>query len=260
MKSMKKVSLATANKSAKDRAYVYLHQQLSSGALPAGHVISELQLSRTLGTSRSPIREAIGQLVSEGLLEQAPNRSAAVANLSREDVIDLFEVREALETYAARKVAQRGLHPTNHIQLKECLEATQAMIAQMKAVGQRAMTDEQMAEFTRTDHRLHALLVISTQNARMQKIVDDTRVLVRIFAMRHRGHDVAMLEKIQRQHTAIVQAVAKGKPEEAARLQSEHIKTSLQERLEEFDLWKRERAMLSHSLEDAVLIGFGESG
>ncbi len=169
-------------------------------------------------------------------------------------------MREALEIYAVRKVAQRGLHPTNHAQLKQCLEATQAMIAQMKAAGQRALTDEQMTEFTRTDHRLHALLVISTQNARMQKIVGDTRVLVRIFAMRHRGYDVAMLEKIQRQHMAIVQAVAKGKAEQAARLLSEHIKTSLQERLEEFDLWKRERAVLSHSLEDAAMIGYGEPG
>src|SRR6266702_1936727 len=260
MKVPKKVSPAAVNTSAKDRIYSYLHQQLSSGALPAGHVISELHLSRTLGTSRSPIREAIGQLVSEGLLEQAPNRSAVVVNLSREDIIDLFEVREALEIYAVRKVAQRGLHPTNHEQLKECMEITQAMIVQMKADGQRAMTDEQMAEFTRIDHRLHALLVISTQNARMQKIVSDTRVLVRIFAMRHRGHDVAVLEKIQRQHVAIVQAVAKGKPEEAARLLSKHIETSLEERLEEFDLWKRERAVRSHSLEVAALIGDGAQG
>jgi len=254
MKVKKKVSPSAPGPSTKDRIYSYLHQQLSSGALPAGHVVSELQLSRTLGTSRSPIREAIGQLVSEGLLEQPPNRSAVVVNLSREDVADLFEVREALETYAVRKVAQRGLHPTNYAQLKECLETTQAIISKMKVSDQRAMTDEQMAEFTRTDHRLHALLVISTQNARMQKIVGDTRVLVRIFAMRHRGHDVAMLEKIQQQHVAIVQAVAKGKPEAASELLSEHIRTSLQERLEEFDLWKRERVALSLSYVDVTLV------
>jgi len=260
MKVAKNGLQTSASTSAKDRIYSYLYQQLSSGALPAGHVISELQLSRTLGTSRSPIREAIGQLVSEGLLEQAPNRSAVVVNLSREDIVDLFEVREALEIYAVRKVAGRGLHPTNYAQLKECLDITQAMIVKMKADGQRAMTDEQMTEFTRIDHRLHALLVISTQNARMQKIVSDTRVLVRIFAMRHRGHDVGVLDKIHRQHVAIVQAVAKGKSEEAARLLSEHIKTSLQERLEEFDLWKRERAVLSHSLEMAELIGQGAQG
>jgi DNA-binding GntR family transcriptional regulator len=260
MKAAKNGKSASANKSAKGRIYNYLHQQLSSGAIPAGQVISELQLSRTLGTSRSPIREAIGQLVSEGLLEQAPNRSAMVINLSREDIVDLFEVREALEIYAVRKVAGRGLHPTNHAQLKECLENTQGMISQMKSDGQRAMTDEQMAEFTRIDHRLHALLVISTQNARMQKIVSDTRVLVRIFAMRHHGYDVGVLDKIQRQHVAIVQAVAKGKSEEAARLLSEHIRTSLQERLEEFDLWKRERAVMAHSLEMAELIGQSTHG
>jgi DNA-binding GntR family transcriptional regulator len=253
LKSSPKQSDKAVGKSTKSRIYAYLRQQISSGTLPGGHVVSEIQLSRTLGTSRSPIREAIAQLVADGLLEQAPNRSAIVIDLSRQDIIDLFEVREALEIYAVRKVAQRGLHPINLEQLKKSLDSIQVMIAKMKAAGQRALNEDQMSEFTRLDHRLHALLVISTQNIRMQKIVGDTRVLVRIFAMRHRGHELSMLERIQRQHTSIVQAVAKGNANEAARLLSEHIQASLRERLDEFDLWKREQVMLAHSHEGSQL-------
>ncbi len=66
--------------------------------------------------------------------------------------------------------------------------------------------------------------------------------------MRHNGHELSMLEKIHRQHVAIAQAVVKGQAEEAATLLSEHIQTSLKERLEEFDLWKRESAMRNHPL------------
>jgi DNA-binding GntR family transcriptional regulator len=124
----------------------------------------------------------------------------------------------------------------------------QDIMRSLKKSGKRELNPEQMAEFSAIDMKFHALLVLSTQNVRMQKIVADTRVLVRIFAMRHNGHDLSMLEKIHRQHVAIAQAVVKGRAEEAAALLSEHIQTSLKERLEEFDLWKRESAMQNHPL------------
>ena len=238
----------TTKSSARDRIYNYVHEMVSKGSLPGGHVISELQLSRDLGTSRSPVREAIGLLIADGLLEQAPNRSAAVIELHREDIIDLYEVREALEIYAVRKVAQRGLHPTNEAQLKGYLESVQSIIRDLKKSRKRELNPEQMADFSSIDMKFHALLVLSTQNVRMQKIVAETRVLVRIFAMRHNGHEFSMLEKIHRQHLAIAQAVIKGHAEEAASLLSEHIQTSLKERLDEFDLWKRESAMRDHPL------------
>ncbi len=245
--TQRRVSSA-AKSSARERIYNHVHEMVSKGELRGGHVISELQLSRDLGTSRSPVREAIGHLIADGLLEQAPNRSAVVVDLHREDIIDLYEVREALETYAVRKVAQRGLHPTNDSQLKGYLASVQEMIRSLKKSGKRELNPEQMAEFSSIDMKFHALLVLSTQNVRMQKIVADTRVLVRIFAMRHNGHELTVLEKIHRQHMAIAQAVVKGHAEEAAALLSEHIHTSMKERLEEFDLWKRESAMRNHPL------------
>jgi DNA-binding GntR family transcriptional regulator len=237
-----------AKGSARERIYNHVHELVSKGELRGGHVISELQLSRDLGTSRSPVREAIGHLIADGLLEQAPNRSAVVVDLHREDIIDLYEVREALETYAVRKVAQRGLHPANDAQLKGYLASVQDMIRSLKKSGKRELNPEQMAEFSNIDMKFHALLVLSTQNVRMQKIVADTRVLVRIFAMRRNGHELSVLEKIHRQHVAIAQAVVKGHAEDAAALLSEHIQTSLKERLDEFDLWKRESAMRNHPL------------
>lgn len=237
-----------AKSSARERIYNHVHELVSKGELRGGHVISELQLSRDLGTSRSPVREAIGHLIADGLLEQAPNRSAVVVDLHREDIIDLYEVREALETYAVRKVAQRGLHPANDAQLKGYLASVQDMIRSLKKSGKRELNPEQMAEFSNIDMKFHALLVLSTQNVRMQKIVADTRVLVRIFAMRRNGHELSVLEKIHRQHVAIAQAVVKGHAEDAAALLSEHIQTSLKERLDEFDLWKRESAMRNHPL------------
>jgi len=248
VKKTAKQAAPTSAGPARNRIYSHIHELISTGTLPGGHVISELQLSRLLGTSRSPVREAIGQLVADGLLEQAPNRSAVVVDLNREDIVDLYEVREALEVYAARKVAQRGLHPADHVQLKTYLDSFQKIIRTLKTGGGRVLNARQMAEFSNLDMKFHALLVLSTQNMRMQKIVADTRVLVRIFAIRREGHELSMLEKIHRQHVAIVQAVAKGSAEEAAEILSEHIQTSLKERLDEFDFWKRENVLSTHPL------------
>ena len=63
------------------------------------------RISKELGISRTPAREAIRQLVSEGLLESVPGRGVVVITLDRDDIRELFEMREALEGLAARTVA-----------------------------------------------------------------------------------------------------------------------------------------------------------
>src|SRR5580658_1370278 len=90
----------------RDQAYLYIQRKILAGDLQAGKAVSELTIAKELGSSRTPIREALGQLVAEGLLEQIPNRGAVVVQFGRQDIIDLFELREALEAYAVEKVAR----------------------------------------------------------------------------------------------------------------------------------------------------------
>ncbi|MEV0847020.1 GntR family transcriptional regulator [Streptomyces sp. NPDC049954] len=84
-----------------------LRERLLGGHLPPGTRINEVVLARELGTSRGPLREAVRQLVSEGLLVHQPNRGATVFAAGPEDVRALFELRTALETAAARMAAER---------------------------------------------------------------------------------------------------------------------------------------------------------
>ena len=93
----------------RDQAYAYIQKKILSGDLPAGGAVSELNIAKELGSSRTPIREALGQLVAEGLLEQIPNRGAVVVQFGRQDIVDLFELREALEAFAVEKVARGRL-------------------------------------------------------------------------------------------------------------------------------------------------------
>lgn len=110
-----------------------------------------------------------------------------------------------------------------------------------------ALDGRQMHRFMTRDLGFHALLMRMAGNARILKVVNETRLLMRIFAIRRMGHRAAELEQIHRHHRPILQAVADGQPESAMHLLAHHIQTSLRERLDAFDHWERE-----NSLRDAL--------
>ena len=93
----------------RERAYQYLHARIASGALAGGALVSELSLAREMGLSRTPVREAIRQLIMEGLVEQVPRHGTIVRIPERREVAELYEVREALESYAVAQAARRIL-------------------------------------------------------------------------------------------------------------------------------------------------------
>jgi DNA-binding GntR family transcriptional regulator len=100
-----------------------------------------------------------------------------------------------------------------------------------------------MGRFMHLDLNFHACLMLMALNPRMQKIANETQLMIRIFAIRRSGHEAEMLDKIHSQHNEIVMALRERQPERAMRILSEHIEISLRERLAEFDAWNRARAM-----------------
>ena len=83
-------------------AYDSLRADILAGDLAPGTPISEAERAESLGISRTPVREAMQQLAQEGLIEVFPKRGTFVARLSARDVRESFELREAVETFAAR--------------------------------------------------------------------------------------------------------------------------------------------------------------
>ena len=79
-----------------------LREDILAGRLEPGAELSEVALAREFGTSRGPLREALGRLAAEGLVTITPRRGAVVTQLSRQEFIDAYQVREALETLAVR--------------------------------------------------------------------------------------------------------------------------------------------------------------
>ena len=88
-----------------DQIFEQLERDILSGKYARGEVISELGLSKQLGVSRTPIREAIRRLEQEDFLEES-GRGAVVVGISRADMEDMYEIRLQIEGLAARRAAQ----------------------------------------------------------------------------------------------------------------------------------------------------------
>jgi DNA-binding GntR family transcriptional regulator len=91
-----------------EAAYRYIRHAIQGGQLKPGERLREIELARQIGLSRTPIREALGRLETEGLVAHDPARGVVVAELDYSMVTELYYMREVLEGTAARLAAQHA--------------------------------------------------------------------------------------------------------------------------------------------------------
>jgi DNA-binding GntR family transcriptional regulator len=108
-----------------ERVYLALRAQLLAGSIEPGQPLQEVQLSARLGVSRTPVREAMARLASEGLLA-SDRRSFVVPALSRDDVDDIYEIRNLLEPAALRGIAASTTEPGRRVAIEAALAAAVA--------------------------------------------------------------------------------------------------------------------------------------
>src|SRR5277367_4184141 len=126
-----------ADLSIRERAYLHIQQLLLSGKLEGG--------------SRTPIREAMNQLAAEGLLESSPNGGMIVTQLGREDIIELYELREALEVYAVGKIARTPLRPVDRDRLQSLIDDISVFRKELEKTKKEALDEAQMNRFLNCD-------------------------------------------------------------------------------------------------------------
>ncbi|HEY4356752.1 MAG TPA: GntR family transcriptional regulator [Acidobacteriaceae bacterium] len=241
-----------ATSSIRRKAYLLIQKKIANGDLKAGSLISEIALARELGSSRTPIREAAGQLLAEGLLELSPGGGIIVTQLTRQSITDLYELREALEVFAVGRAARNGMRPADIQRLESTLTDTQLLMKELKSSGRKELDADQMKRFAVADLAFHALLIRLAANVRILKVVNETRLMIRIFAIQRSGHKLQELERICGNHKEILKAVIEQDVEKARRLVAEHIQISARERLDEFDIWERESHLADLDFGDLV--------
>jgi GntR family transcriptional regulator of vanillate catabolism len=100
-----------------------VREAILGGTVSAGERLNEVQLSKTLAVSRTPVRAALQALAGEGLLDYAPNRGFTVREFPLDAIVDAYDIRASLEGVAARFAAERGLSPDERAIVERSLEA-----------------------------------------------------------------------------------------------------------------------------------------
>lgn len=203
---------------ASDRAYAALLDEIQSGALAPGAVLAETDQAARLGVSRTPLREALQQLMLDGLVVQQSPRVTVVSAVDAADIRSLFETRRALEEAAARLAAQRG-DP----------DVFAALAADFAGVDLAARTgkDDYYALIARLDHAIDQAVANDYMAAALRTVRTH---LVRVRRMARDKPE--RLEASVGEHRLIAEALAECDGELAAHATHVHLRNALTSILE----------------------------
>lgn len=199
---------------ASDQTYGVLREEILSGRLAAGTPLSEIELAQRLGISRTPLRAALARLALEGFVDTTRGRTGVVSEVSIESITELFELREALETQAARLAARR-----RNPQVFEALAERFAQAPHLLGEGGVGAYYELIAEFDRA-------IDDALGNAVYRGALDGVRLhLAR--ARRLATDNPERLVRSAEEHRLICAAIGDGDAALASSATTVHLKVSL---------------------------------
>ena len=202
----------------KDQVYQYLKTALIKGELQAGEIYSEQQVADQLNVSRTPVREAVMQLMHEGMLEVRANRGWTVRPVSEDDLREIVAARIAIEGYSIRwltKEAPESVRQKTLAGLGVVQEKSRPYIA----------SDHMHYEFMKLDTQFHTLLVAATGNSYLIRIHEQMRTKLEqaIFtSLHHRRRHAEAWEE----HAAILSALGRRDEADAMRAFMVHMQAT----------------------------------
>jgi DNA-binding GntR family transcriptional regulator len=194
-----------------DQVYAVVRARILSGELPGGSRLRQTALAQELGVSRTPLREALRRLSSEGLVVLEANRGATVATHDLSDALHAWRARLVLEPPAARLASE--------VREPEALERMR------RAVVRQWRVADDVTESFAVNREFHLALVAAAGNPHLDQFAGMlwlTRIGVPIFAGQAADHPEDVRAWAD-QHEAILMAVQAGRGAAAERLTREHI-------------------------------------
>jgi DNA-binding GntR family transcriptional regulator len=200
------------------QAYQYVIRGLEDGSLQPGTRVRETELAKSVGISRTPVREALNRLVNEGLVTNDPHRGMIITELDQGLVSELYEMRGVLESTAASLAAKHATDVEVSL-LRTLMEAD------------REMTDA--VEIANNNRMFHQVLYQCGHNRFLLKTLQalqNSMLLLGNSTLSERGRP----DEARNEHEAIVQALEARDPEMAAEAARKHIQEAYKTRLRRF--------------------------
>lgn len=207
--------LATGSASLKQRAYLKLKRLILAGELNSGTVLSVRQLAAQLNMSRTPVHAAIERLEADGLVTLAPQQGVMVREMSMQDVVNHYQIRQALEPFVLSRLAG---------QLSE--EQIRQLRENQSRYGE-ASRKQQVDEVVEIDAEFHRLLFRFFGNDEITGVLERLSDRIRRVIYRISQKSPDRMSESCNEHQAILEALIDGDGERAARLASEHLERGL---------------------------------
>ena len=216
------------SESAADRAYVLLRREIVGGALPAGAHLAEADLAAQYGLSRTPIRESLRRLQSEGLVEVVPHRGARVVDWHSFDIEGIYDLRALIEAFVARRAASR-LDDDELDRLGMYCDKMESLTAEGTLANAEVMSD-----FVDFNELFHGTIATA---AGADYVVPARNMLVVLPVILQALHNYATvdIERSNRHHRELLSAFRSRDAEWAGSVMTSHVlssKTRLMEAIE----------------------------
>ncbi|MEP1209262.1 MAG: GntR family transcriptional regulator [Rhizobiaceae bacterium] len=201
---------AKAKRTLVDQAYHGIKRRIRENQMPPGSNMPEQQLAESLGVSRTPVREALIRLESEGLVEVVPRHGVRVLPVKTEDMREIYDILTALEPFAAMQLAKSGPDP-------RMLEKMQHAVEEMEA----ALASQDLDRWARGDELFHRELLEALGNRRLSAFVE------RLNDQAHRARMITLrMREVPRESTleqrAILEALRAADGKKVERLFRKH--------------------------------------
>lgn len=209
-------SLLPAKDSGSLRARVFatLEHSILNGEYKTGDTMNELKLSKDLGVSRTPIREALMQLELEGLVETIQNKGAVVVGVSAQDIEDIYAIRLHIEGFAL-ELATANISNDELIALEKIIELQEFYM-------QKHDTDQ----IWHLDAEFHKLIYEASRNRSLRTMLTNFHNQIqrgRVLSLRVEGRAAKSVEE----HRKILEAIKSHDAQKASQLSTEHIHNAL---------------------------------
>jgi DNA-binding GntR family transcriptional regulator len=193
--------------------YDILKELIVTWQVRPGEKINEEALAKSMGVSRTPIREALCRLENEGLVSMIPRRGAYVIQLSEEKVIETLQVRGVLEGLVARLAAEK----MDQSALENIKGVLDPLLAEQKP-------DDRPLDYTAGDIAFHAMVLDASKNDMLRSMMDIVNVHLQLIRLR-----TVMLpgraKKTVREHYEVLEAIERTDPDGAEEAMRRHIES-----------------------------------
>lgn len=226
----------------KAKAYDHILDQILLGGIGPGARLSDIRLAKEIGISRTPVREAIILMETQGLVEQVDGAGPRVRNFERPDLEEMFELREMLEVAAIGKAVERITAP-ELAELQANCDQYVALTRRLRKAKSAAETEKTFDRLVVLDMAFHLTIMCAARNRRLLQIMGDLHVLSRILRRRADLPTMSTLARSARawrDHLRVVRAMARRDVAAAQFWMRRHIVRACKYHLDAFDWQQRQ--------------------